>query len=193
MPELSRRERKKKETYEKLFSCAMQLFRAQGYSATSVEQITQAADVGKGTFYNYFSSKEGVVQEYAQRAYQDMLSARRNKPSHNTRQRLETLLSDWACFMMNDREIAWVTVRNREGAEYDVSLHYGIQAIISLGQTEGEISKQFGADFLAESIEGMMLQHFISWYVTGEGNLVDEMNKVVAVFLDGLSQLRHKA
>lgn len=193
MPELSRRERKKKETYEKLFSCAMQLFRIRGYSATSVEQITQKADVGKGTFYNYFSSKEAVVQEYAQRAYQEMLSARRHKPSLNTRQRLETLLSDWAGFMMNDREIAWVTVRNREGAEYDASLHYGIQAIIALGQTEGDVSKQFGADFLAESIEGMMLQHFISWYVTGEGDLVDEMNKVVTVFLDGLSAQRQKA
>lgn len=193
MPEMSRRERKKKETYEKLFACAMQLFRTRGYSATSVEQITQRADVGKGTFYNYFPSKEAVVQEYAQRAYREMVSVRRSKPSLNTRQRLETLLTDWAGFMMNDREMAWVTVRNREGAEYDAGLHYGIQAIIALGQTEGEVSKEFGADFLAESIEGMMLQHFISWYVTGEGDLADEMLKVVTVFLDGLSVFKHNA
>ena len=73
MVELSRRERKKKETYENLFNSAMDLFRRQGYEQTTVEEITQLADVGKGTFYNYFPTKEAVVLEYSRRKYEELI------------------------------------------------------------------------------------------------------------------------
>jgi len=188
MPDLSRRERKKKETREKIFSKAMQLFRLQGFTATSVEQITQHADVGKGTFYNYFPTKEAVVLEFSRRICQDLVNNGRQKPCSSTRQRLGTLLQDWAEFMINDREIAWVTVRNREGTDYDLSLHYGLLAILTVGQQNNEISREFDPAFLAESLEGMMVQHFIRWFVSGVGDLHEEVNHALSVFLDGLSE-----
>lgn len=188
MQDMSRRERKKKETREKIFSNAMQLFRLQGFTATSVEQITQHADVGKGTFYNYFPTKEAVILEFSRRTCQDLVNNGRQKHSLSTRQRLETLLQDWAEFMINDREIAWVTVRNREGADYDLSLHYGLLAILTVGQQSNEISREFDPAFLAESLEGMMIQHFMRWFVSGVGNLHEEVNHALSVFLDGLSE-----
>ena len=193
MPDMSRRERKKKETREKIFSNAMQLFRSQGFTATSVEQITQHADVGKGTFYNYFPTKEAVILEFSRRTCQDLVNNGRQKPSLSTRQRLRTLLQDWAEFMINDREIAWVTVRNREGADYDLSLHYGLLAILTVGQQNNEISREFDPAFLAESLEGMMLQHFIRWFVSGVGDLHEEVNHALSVFLDGLSDKQQEA
>ena len=193
MPELSRRERKKKDTYDKLFASAMQLFRTQGFDATSIEQITQKADVGKGTFYNYFPSNEAVVLEFSRQAHQDLLNKRRSQPAYTTRERLELLLGDWADFMIADRELAWVAVRNREGALCDTSLHYGLQAILTLGQREGEISATYDPAFLAESLEGMMLQHFMRWYISGEGDLQREMRHVVSVFLDGLARSARNA
>ena len=54
----SRRERKKSETRQRLLDAAWRLFQEQGYDHTTVAQITEAADVGKGTFYNHFKSKE---------------------------------------------------------------------------------------------------------------------------------------
>lgn len=188
MSNMSRRERKKKETREKIFSNAMQLFRLQGFTATSVEQITQHADVGKGTFYNYFPTKEAVVLEFSRRTCQDLVNNGRQKNSLSTRQKLAALLQDWAEFMIKDREIAWVTVRNREGADYDLSLHYGLLAILTVGQQNNEISREFDPAFLAESLEGMMVQHFIRWFVSGEGNLQEEVNHALSVFLDGLSE-----
>ena len=193
MPDMSRRERKKKETREKIFSNAMQLFRLQGFTATSVEQITQYADVGKGTFYNYFPTKEAVILEFSRRTCQDLVNNGRQKPSLSTRQRLGTLLQDWAEFMVNDREIAWVTVRNREGADYDLSLHYGLLAILTVGQQNNEINREFDPAFLAESLEGMMVQHFIRWFVSGVGNLHEEVNHALSVFLDGLSEKQQEA
>ena len=186
--DLSRRERKKKETREKIFANAMQLFRLQGFNATSVEQITQHADVGKGTFYNYFSTKESIILEFSRRTWQELVSKGRQKPSLSTRQRLEILLKDWAEFMIKDREIAWVTIRNREGSDYDMSLHYALLAILTVGQQNSEISLEFDPAFLAESLEGMMIQHFIRWFVSGVGDLQEEVNDALTVLLDGLTE-----
>ena len=188
MTELSRRERKKKETHEKIFSNAMNLFRLHGFTATSVEQITQQADVGKGTFYNYFPTKEAVILEFSRRTCQELINNGRQTPSLGTRQRLRSLLNDWSEFMIKDREIAWVTVRNREGADYDMSLHYGLLAILTVGQQNNEISCEFDPAFLAESLEGMMVQHFIRWFVSGVGDLHEEVDHALSVFLDGLSE-----
>ena len=58
---MSRRERRAAETRLRLFRCALQLFAQRGFPNVTVEDITQAADVGKGTFFNYFESKEHVL------------------------------------------------------------------------------------------------------------------------------------
>lgn len=60
---ISRRERKKEETRQRLLSVSLELFHEQGYSATTVEDITERADVAKGTFFNYFPSKEALLSE----------------------------------------------------------------------------------------------------------------------------------
>jgi AcrR family transcriptional regulator len=44
----------------------MQLFADRGFFTTTVEDITEAADVGKGTFFNYFPSKEHVLSVLAE-------------------------------------------------------------------------------------------------------------------------------
>jgi len=62
---LSRRERKKLETHQALLTAALSLFRGKGYDATRVEEITERADVAKGTFFNYFPSKESLLGELA--------------------------------------------------------------------------------------------------------------------------------
>ena len=58
---MGRRERRGSETRERLFRSAMNLFRERGFHSTTVEDITNAADVGKGTFFNYFPSKEHIL------------------------------------------------------------------------------------------------------------------------------------
>jgi AcrR family transcriptional regulator len=192
MPEISRRERKKQETYDRLFNSAMNLFHAQGYEHTSVEQITQQADVGKGTFYNYFESKEAVVLEFSKRKYQSMIVSGR-EAGYTLRERLENVLREWAQFMVTEQEMAWVAIRNREQAELDKGLHYGIIGILSHGQRLGEISKRFDPVFLAESIEGMVLQHFLHWFVTREGNLEEDMKEVLSLFFEGLIDSQRRA
>src|ERR1035441_10143564 len=49
------------ERRDELMKAARRLFLEQGVGATTIEQITSRADVAKGTFYLYFSSKEQVL------------------------------------------------------------------------------------------------------------------------------------
>jgi AcrR family transcriptional regulator len=58
---MGRRQRRAAETRVRLFRCALQLFARRGYPNVTVEDITEAADVGKGTFFNYFESKDHVL------------------------------------------------------------------------------------------------------------------------------------
>jgi AcrR family transcriptional regulator len=55
------RERKKAKTRAAIREHALRLFREQGYSGTTVEQIAEAAEVSPATFYRYFPTKEDVV------------------------------------------------------------------------------------------------------------------------------------
>ena len=54
-------ERKKLATRRAIRRAALALFKSQGYAATTVEQIAQAADVAPMTVYRYFGTKEATV------------------------------------------------------------------------------------------------------------------------------------
>lgn len=62
----SRRLRHSAELRERLFRAALVLFGKKGYAQTTVEDITEAADVGKGTFFNYFPTKEHILMAFGE-------------------------------------------------------------------------------------------------------------------------------
>jgi len=73
----SRIERKKERTRKQLLEVALALFFEKGIYWTKIEDITDRADVGKGTFYQYFETKEALLQELLQQGLDDLLELTR--------------------------------------------------------------------------------------------------------------------
>lgn len=65
MPRL--REKQKLEVRKSLLDHGLDLIRRQGLVPTTVEEITRAAGVAKGTFFNHFPSKESLLYDFIQR------------------------------------------------------------------------------------------------------------------------------
>lgn len=59
----SRNERRRQETRARLIDAARRVMADKGIEATTIRDITGAADVGFGSFYNHFDSKEAIVAE----------------------------------------------------------------------------------------------------------------------------------
>jgi AcrR family transcriptional regulator len=60
-PTLGRRERKKAETRVRIQQAALDLFEEHGFAETSIEQISDLADVSTTTFFRYFRTKDETV------------------------------------------------------------------------------------------------------------------------------------
>ena len=58
---MGRRERKKLQSRRTILEAAISEFSKKGYKDTSVADIMSTADLGIGTFYNYFNSKEDLL------------------------------------------------------------------------------------------------------------------------------------
>lgn len=60
---------------EEFLDTALSLFLESGYERTSVEQITAAVGVAKGTFYHYFATKQDVLEHLVERFSDDLFAA----------------------------------------------------------------------------------------------------------------------
>ncbi len=61
-PSPDRRARRREQTRAKLLDAARALFARQGVDNTRISEITDEADVGFGSFYNHFDSKEAILE-----------------------------------------------------------------------------------------------------------------------------------
>lgn len=62
-PALSRREQQKEARRRDILEAGFQVFAAQGFTATRLDEVAERAGVGKGTIYLYFASKEALFEE----------------------------------------------------------------------------------------------------------------------------------
>ena len=73
VPDLTRAERRKLETRERLLEAAMRLFIKRGYSSVSTADIASAADAGAGTFYLHFNDKPAILRALGERAVAEII------------------------------------------------------------------------------------------------------------------------
>jgi AcrR family transcriptional regulator len=70
--ELGLRERKKRETRQRIADVAMGLFMLRGFDRTTVADVAEAADVSVNTVFNYFRTKEDLFFDRQELAVQSL-------------------------------------------------------------------------------------------------------------------------
>jgi AcrR family transcriptional regulator len=98
----SRREQKKDATRRRIIETGVRIFSERGIEAATVDEIAAAADVGKGTIYNYFATKEDIVVafmvEIEKKIQQQALRLSRSS------QPLEHVLTEFVTFHLRSKE-----------------------------------------------------------------------------------------
>jgi AcrR family transcriptional regulator len=95
---MTRRPRTKppEERRDELMNAAERLFLEHGFGPTTIEQITAAAQVAKGTFYLYFKSKEDVRSGLGERFARDHLARIKTAVARKPQTDWKGKLSSWA-------------------------------------------------------------------------------------------------
>jgi AcrR family transcriptional regulator len=75
------RERKKRETHERIARTALALFGEHGYDAVTVADVARAADVSEKTVFNHFATKEDLVLEHGDVRRAALIAAIRARPA----------------------------------------------------------------------------------------------------------------
>jgi AcrR family transcriptional regulator len=193
---LSRRERKKQETRQGLLEAALALFREHGYDEATVEEITERADVAKGTFFNYFPSKEALLRELTVWHFsqlRDALDVSQGAPE-SPLSRIKLLMgflygqtvSDWHLFQR-----AFAT-RLGKPPHPPHQAKRRLSGLLSDLVREAQACGELRADVEAEMVSDLMfVAHFwrLSACMRENGTLPppDDSGQVIDLLLDGLA------
>jgi len=80
----SRHQKRAGRTRDKLLRSAKLLFSERGFDAVSIDEITDKADLGKGTFYYHFNTKDLLIQELIRDILGELENAIRQKAESST-------------------------------------------------------------------------------------------------------------
>lgn len=103
---VGRAQRRASKTRERLLKAALVAFGEKGVDATAIEDITERADVGKGTFYRHFKDKYDLVFALIERAVDKLLDRIRvrDREPQGLEELLEHFLSAHSAFFAENSE-----------------------------------------------------------------------------------------
>jgi AcrR family transcriptional regulator len=101
-----RTQRRAKRTRRRLKKAALDVFSEKSVDAATVEEITEKADVGKGTLYQHFADKEDIVVTLVDESVQHLIEVIRSykRRPRSLQRMLEHLLNAHYQFSMESRE-----------------------------------------------------------------------------------------
>ena len=192
-----RRTRRSAELRERIFRSALDLFAQKGFLETTVEDITNAADVGKGTFFNYFPSKDHILL-----AFGEMQLARLREAVEEARQTNEPLpkfLRSLTTRMTEEparnpdliRVLLLAFLSNPDVRQAMLDLQTRVLALhsemIQLGQERGEIRKDLAPIEIAQVFRQVIFGTLLIWSLYGNASLQSRMDSAFEIVWTGLS------
>jgi AcrR family transcriptional regulator len=194
--ELGRRARRKEQTRQQIFQAAMKLFEQKGIFSTTVEEITEAADVGKGTFFNYFPSKETILIAMAERqlaAIERAVEKAKDAPSVHPilKEMIKELSAGPGRSQIMLRSLLSMVLSNKMLFEiFSQVLQKGrkmLAAILERGQRVGEVRRDIPPIELARCLHQSALGTSFIWAVSPPSDLMAWQERSLDLFWRGIA------
>ncbi len=194
------REEKKEQQRREILLAAIRLFRQRGYDETRIQDIIDCVRISEATFFNYFPTKDALLQSYAigrVEAYADLLRAEIDDEARSVPDRIRDLLRIIAkALQQEDRPfMAIVATRSRlfyggEGTVFErqVLAQSLLVRLFEEGQARGEIRNDTDPRALAEALTGAYSFTIVNWLTyrwQDVGPLEPRLLRVAEIFLDG--------
>jgi AcrR family transcriptional regulator len=192
-----RRQRRSTEFRERIFRAALDLFAKKGFANTTVEDITNAADVGKGTFFNYFPSKDHILISFSdmqiaklQDAVKNMRHSKESMPAFmaalSLRMTAEPARSPSVVRAILQANLSSSAVRSamRENHARAQAL---LAQLIKVGQQRGEFRNDMPAAELARVFRQTIFGTLLLWSVYEDSSLTARINTALQVLWLGLA------
>lgn len=193
----TRRERKAAETRDRIFRAAIDLIAQHGTASVTVEQITELADVGKGTFFNYFPNKEAVLTYFGGMQVQRLREALDageivGTPRECVQNILRVLISYPGMTPSLARGLFINALSNTRFPDLEAPNIWHIAAILAdvirTGQAEGVFDPAANADEAALFMLGQYFLALLSWCTGFGGESLESMaERYVDLGLRGLA------
>jgi len=196
-PVPGRRQRRSTQTRERLFRAALEVFARKGYAESTVEDITEAADVGKGTFFNYFPSKDHILLAFAEMQLHKLASAVAEARVKNVP--LREFMRGLGVRMTQEpvrnpaviRALLQAYLSTTPVREVMTGLQKRVHALhtemIQLGQARGEIRRDIPARELAYVFRQTIFGTLLIWSLYGDATLHSRIQKAFDVLWTGLT------
>ena len=199
MNSLTTRQKKALETREKLLKTSLDLFNKHGFEHVSVEQITKACNVSKGTFYTHFPSKYDVILEKFKELDNFYSTVEKNIDGNMpASEKILLLYREQMLYLTNIvgkdllRTVYTAAMTNQvEKDHYLISPQRKIFQILNTyieeGIKLGEFRKDLQATQMQTIIKRCMRANVYDWLIHNEDfDLVAEMAHFTAVVLNGM-------
>jgi AcrR family transcriptional regulator len=196
-----RRSRRSAELRERLFRAALSLFAKKGFAETTVEDITKAADVGKGTFFNYFPSKDFILLAFGEMQLGKLQSA--VEEARRTETPMPTFLRSLGQRMVEEptrnpeitRALLLAYLSSTPVREAMLDLQRRVLALhtemIQLGQTRGEIRDDLPPLEVAQVFRQTIFGTLLMWTLHADGSLLSRMESAFDILWKGLTPPPH--
>jgi AcrR family transcriptional regulator len=166
----SRRERKKRELRGRIYDEAGRLFLRQGFDETTVEQIAETADVSQATFFNYFPSKDDLIQQMTSEVLGvvQLLVEEQRKRDASTRARIGEMAGRATQLIQNTqlltRDLLRALMRKPGGSGALLAdVRHALAEFIRDGQERGDVRADRDAEFLAEMLIAVFYGTITHW------------------------------
>ena len=181
---------------------ALRLFAAHGLEGTTVEQITEAADVGKGTFFNYFPTKEHILMAFGDTRVQKIRAAldearASTKPVWQVLRRLAHSLAEEASHSPGLLRSILIAPLTREPVREFMAgkMEEGrgvLEEIFQLGQERGEFRADLTRAHMARGFQQSVFGALVLWSLDPRGDLLAWLDVWLEMFLGGLDPKEYR-